>query len=67
MGRAIAEWLRQHGFAVVGCDIQRERRVPETGIANLAFHNFSATQILAGVGNGLAEAMAKLIQLTKAH
>ena len=46
---------------------ERERQVMEKGISNAEFHYLGSAKILAGIGKGLAEAMAELRQLKAAQ
>jgi len=55
--RAALEKMRAEGLT------DRERQVLEKGISNLEFHYLGSAKILGGVGKGLAEAMADLLQL----
>jgi alpha-galactosidase len=54
--RAALEKMRTEGLT------ERERQVLEKGISNLEFHYLGSAKILGGVGKGLAEAMAELLQ-----
>jgi hypothetical protein len=54
--KAALEKMRAEGLT------DRERHVLEKGISNLEFHYLGSAKILGGVGKGLAEAMAELLQ-----
>ena len=57
--RALQDKMRFEGLT------ERERQVLEKGISNLEFHYLGSAKILGGIGKGLAEAMAELIQLKR--
>ncbi len=58
--KAALEKMRTEGLT------ERERAVMEKGISNAEFHYLGSAKILGGVGKGLAEAIAELIQFKAA-
>lgn len=44
---------------------EHERKVLDTGVSNAEYHYLGSAKILGGIGQGFAEAMATLKQLTK--